>query len=244
MPISPDANALKYLAETSSTNDAVLHLPALLQEDISGVYTFLQTQGRGQYGNVWQSGDGENIALSIAVKTACISVPQNFINFYTAALVREFVDKLAGMPTQIKWPNDIILKNKKTGGLLTELKNIGNERFAILGIGLNVNQKIFENLPKAASLYTQTGNFFELHDTARNLFLHIQNGYQNIPKPEEILAEYNFYLFKKNEVAAYKTGEILQNGKALFADEYGNLTVETERGGIQIFRPKEIEMLY
>ena len=109
-------NSLIYFNNCTSTQDELIDFlnQHYLSEDFLAVYTFNQTKGRGQYGNIWETTPEENLAYSFAIKTKNISVSDILFNYYTAILIRDFIANLTQTGVKIKWPNDLILKNKKT----------------------------------------------------------------------------------------------------------------------------------
>lgn len=235
-------NSQIYLSKCSSTQDEVIDFinSNHLQEDYLAIYTFNQTRGRGQYGNIWENNPHENLAYSFAIKTQNILCSNILFNYYTAIVVRDFIANLTQEPVSIKWPNDLILKNKKISGMIFEKKG----DFLIAGIGINVLQKNFENLPKAGSILTQTHLAFDLEKFANSfhqyLFQHlVQNTF-----PKNIAELYNQNLYKKDEIAVFEKNHIRQNGIIKHADEEGYLWIELENEGLQKFFHKEIEMLY
>ena len=153
-------NSLIYFNNCASTQDELIDFlnQHYLSEDFLAVYTFNQTKGRGQYGNSWENLPEENLAYSFALKTKNINISDTCFNFYTAILVRDFIANLTKTEVKIKWPNDLILKNKKICGMLFEK----NKNYFVVGIGINILQENFKNLPKAGSVLSQTGLSFEL----------------------------------------------------------------------------------
>ena len=117
-------NSLIYLPQCSSTQDEIIDFinSNHLEEDFIAVYTFNQTNGRGQYGNIWENYPNENLAYSFAIKTKNIFCSDILFNYYTAIVVRDFIANLTKTEVKIKWPNDLILKNKKICGMLFEKK--------------------------------------------------------------------------------------------------------------------------
>lgn len=235
-------NSLIYLPQCSSTQDEIIDFinSNHLEEDFIAVYTFNQTNGRGQYGNIWENYPNENLAYSFAIKTKNISCSDILFNYYTAIVVRDFIANLTKTEVKIKWPNDLILKNKKICGMLFEKKR----DFLIGGIGINILQENFEKLPKAGSIFTQTQLKFEAKEFT-NSFHHYL--FENLTKktiPENVLNIYHQNLYKKEEIAVFEKNKTRQNGIIRFTDENGCLWIELEREGLQKFFHKEIELLY
>ena len=232
-----------FLNKCASTNEAIIQYLPDQNKDFLSVYTFNQTKGKGQYGNSWQSGENLNLAFSIAIPANLIKIHDHLFNFHTALVLSNFVDILTNTPVRVKWPNDLIIKNKKVAGMLMEKKMVGNISYFILGIGLNVLQENFENLPKAGSLWTQTRQKFDLTELTRSLneFL-VQN--LIIENGENILNKFTSLLFRKDEISVFQTGGSRQNGIIKEVDEDGFLWVELEKDGLKRFYHKEIELLY
>lgn len=234
-------NSLIYYTQCASTNDEIIDFinTRHLTEDFLAVYTFNQTKGRGQYGNTWETSPNENLAYSFALKTKNISVSNILFNYYTAILIRDFIANLTQTDVKIKWPNDLILKNKKICGMLFEKKG----DYWVAGIGINVLQENFVGLPKAGSIFSQTHLAFDLKTLAESLHQYVsQKLSQNFP--DNILDQYNHHLYKQNEISVFEKNKTRQNGIIQSADGDGNLWVELEKDGLQKFFHKEIELLY
>ncbi len=233
-----------YQSKSLSTNDEVFDVLLQNNLDFGALYTFNQTKGKGQYGNSWKSDENLNIAYSIAVKANEIKIPETLFNFYTANILRNFLDNLTQNKTEVKWPNDIIINGKKVCGMLTEKKNNGKEKYFIIGIGINVLQENFENLPKAGSILTQTGLQFDLNEFAEQFHFYFSEKILEKKSNEEILEEYNKNLFKKDKISVFEIDGLRQNGIIKSCDEQGFLWIDLENSDLQKFYHKELEMLY
>lgn len=233
---------LHYIQQCSSTNDEILRY--LNGEKLCGLYTFCQTQGRGQYGNVWEILPQQNLAFSLSFSVKNTPLNDIFLNFRAANLLRQFVSQKTNIPAQVKWPNDLIIKNKKVSGMLIEKKKVGDEVFYILGIGVNILQKEFNNMPKAGSIFTQTSLVFDLKQWAEELFAFFKENLFEPISDEEILNEYNEFLFKKNQISVFEINKIRQNGRIEGVDAQGFLWIDLENDGQRKFFHKEVEMLY
>ncbi|WP_027380466.1 biotin--[acetyl-CoA-carboxylase] ligase [Chryseobacterium daeguense] len=234
---------LFYLKECSSTNDEISKFLLYENSDFVTLYTFNQTKGRGQYGNTWSSSAEKNLAYTLAVKTQNFTLSDFMFNYYTAIVIRDYLAKLTEKDVKIKWPNDIILKNKKIVGILIEKKKINQNNYFIIGAGLNVLQEEFDEISNAGSLFTQTGIKFDLEEFALNLNDFLIERLKNIPSNHEIMNLFNTYLFKKDEVSVFELDKTRQNGIIRKADENGELWIEFE-DGLRSFYHKEIKLLY
>lgn len=231
-----------HLENCFSTQDEIT---ALLNVDESvAVFTFNQTKGRGQYGNSWDVIKEQNLAYSFGIKTSEIKVSPILVNYYTAIIVRDFLDNLTKANCKIKWPNDIILNGKKVCGILIEKKKKENTDYLIIGIGINLIQKDFSNLPKAGSILSETGITVEPMKFAQDFHQNFISRMDAIPDEEIILKDYNSHLFRKEEISVFQKNNLRQNGIIKNADNTGFLWIDLENEGLQKFFHKEIEMLY
>ena len=235
-------NSLIYFNNCASTQDELIDFlnQHYLSEDFLAVYTFNQTKGRGQYGNSWENLPEENLAYSFALKTKNINISDTYFNFYTAILVRDFIANLTKTEVKIKWPNDLILKNKKICGMLFEK----SKNYFVVGIGINILQENFKNLPKAGSVLSQTGLSFELKAFTESLHQYLFEHLVQKEIPNNILELYHLHLYRKNEVSVFEKNEVRQNGIIQNVDENGYIWIDLENEGLQKFFHKEIELLY
>ena len=138
-----------------STNEFLKGLSSnQLLENFTVVTAENQTKGKGQMGAIWNSEPSKNLIMSVLVTDFVTDINQIFdINIVVSVSIIQVLQDLNIPELSIKWPNDIMSYNKKIGGILIEnsIKSDGSIN-SIVGLGLNVNQMNFENLPKASSL--------------------------------------------------------------------------------------------
>ena len=237
-------SSLHYLEKSLSTNDEIESFLLYSSENCLGVYTFNQTQGRGQYGNVWKISPNLNIAISIGIKADTFTINDFLFNYYTANNIRDFLANLTEKEVKTKWPNDIIVANKKIAGILIEKKKINDSFYFIIGIGLNVLQTEFMDFSNAGSLLTQTSKHFDLHETAKKLYVFLTESLLKTPTEAEIIEAYNKHLFRKGQISVFEKDGKQQNGIIIKADENGELWIDLENEGLQKFYYKEIKLLY
>jgi len=235
---------LFYRNACSSTNDEINDVLLYPQSNFVGLYTFNQIKGRGQYGKSWTSVAEQNLAYTLAVKTSCIIHSDFLFNYYTAIAVQNYLANLTEKIVKIKWPNDIIVKNKKVVGILIEKKKINQENYFVIGIGINILQEKFHEISNAGSLLTQTGKRFNLKQFTEDLHSFLIEKLTHIPDHAEILAQFNSNLFRKDEISVFELDNVRQNGIIKNADENGNILIELEQSGLQYFYHKEIKLLY
>lgn len=235
---------LFYLDECLSTNDEVLLFLKPHQETPIAIYTFRQTKGRGQYGNTWETSQNKNLAITFAFKKSDFVLSDCLFNYCTAMVLRNFLAILTKEKIEIKWPNDIIINEKKIAGILIEKKKVNKTKFYIVGIGINILQQNFRQMNTAGSLLTQTKQSFELHSFTEKLRTYFQQNFISYSQKENLLEEFNFHLFRKNKISVFEIGDVRQNGIILNADKNGQLRIDLENDGTQSFSYKEIKLLY
>jgi BirA family transcriptional regulator, biotin operon repressor / biotin---[acetyl-CoA-carboxylase] ligase len=128
------------------------------------VRAFHQTAGRGQFLRTWQSNPGENLLVSFLFKNIIDPLTIKQLEHIIMEAVVTLFAKY-GVVVTIKLPNDLYVLDKKIAGMLIETKREG-ERFAyvILGIGININQTSFLDLPNASSLALLSQKRYDLEE--------------------------------------------------------------------------------
>lgn len=171
MPFKKSDNLWIELDSVDSTNNYAMGLihEGLAQHGLT-VRTNHQTKGKGQRGKVWETEPGANLSFSIIVKPGLL-LTQHFQLLAAAALaVREELEKIAGDETKIKWPNDLYWRDRKTGGILIENVVRGRQwQWAVIGIGINVNQTTFKGLKNPVSLKQITGKNADVLQLAKSI---------------------------------------------------------------------------
>ena len=194
------------------------------------IFTHEQTAGKGQRGKTWASEKGANIALSILLNPFPLRLSDQFkLSVCVATTVHEFFSTYAGDETKIKWPNDLYWRDRKAGGILienivrssqlavgsqqssvnTQDSQTHNWQWAIVGIGININQTSFSpDLPNPVSLKQITGKDFKSVDLAKELCSILAKNYQLMidGKFESLLNYYQQHLYKKEEKVKLKKG--------------------------------------
>lgn len=140
-----------------------------------------QTAGRGQRGNSWTSGAGENLLFSILFHPCEIPASGQFVltEIFSLAMVDFFNQQ--GVETLIKWPNDIYAGNRKICGMLFENSLSGGlVSTSIVGIGVNLNQTDFaSSIANPTSLAIETGNAADRKQALYELLVTLRSRYEN-----------------------------------------------------------------
>jgi BirA family biotin operon repressor/biotin-[acetyl-CoA-carboxylase] ligase len=217
-------------------------------ENLTVVTAENQTKGKGQMGSIWNSEVGKNLIMSVFVKNSLSDVNQIYnLNIAVAISVIQVLEALNIPALSIKWPNDIMSYNFKIGGILIEnsIKSDGTVN-SIIGLGLNVNQINFVNLPKASSLavickteFDKEAVLYSIVDKFEKL-LNVKN-----LQSDSLWLSYTSSLFKKGIPMPFRDNKghtfmgIIQG-----VSPYGLLQVLLEDDSVSEYSIKEIQMLY
>lgn len=183
-----------------------------------------QTAGKGQRGKAWDAQPGKNIALSIIVKTDLLKAEQQFcLSMAVALAAYDFIKKYVRTGLSIKWPNDLYWRDRKAGGILIEnVFNGGKWKWAVAGVGININQTSFNrSLANPVSVAQITSREFDIPKLANELYEKIVKRVEELREQphEKLLKEYNRHLYRLHEKVKLKKG---------------NLTFETTIAGVSL----------
>ncbi len=236
------------LQSTESTNNyAIGQIKNGLADNGSAWFAHEQTAGKGQRGKQWVSAPGENIILSIAIDTSAIPLKDQFqFNAAIALTCYEFFKKYASDEIAIKWPNDIYWRDRKAAGILIENIIQGSIwKWAVVGIGININQTEFKGTgKKAISLAEITGKKYDVIELAKELHELILTAADNLKNTEgDINEKYNDVLYKKNAWQQFMKQNTLIIGKIVGVNDSGELVLQKDET-IETFRTGELEWIF
>ena len=236
-----------FLPECHSTNDTALNLVRMGQaKEGSVVICDHQTKGKGQRGNSWSSQAGKNLTFSLILKPDFMDISEQFyLNMAVSNSIKQILhDYVPYM--EVKWPNDLIVPGYgKIGGILIENTFSGKEwEYAVVGIGLNINQVEFDST-KASSIKSIIGSEINLEELFRLLITQIEQGYIQLKKGKwrDIKREYLMNLYRKEIWANYLAGGEQFLGKIVGITAEGKLEMELTNADIAVFGLKEISFL-
>ena len=206
------------------------------------VYTFDQTKGRGQQGNVWESEPNKNLTFSMVLKPEFLNPQNQFsLNMAVSLAIIQFLTDL-GLKAEIKWPNDVFVNDRKIAGILIENQLRGNLfKAAVVGIGLNVNQQGFKT-QGATSVLLQNGKEYDLVQSLSYIQTILFRYVERLRAGEIDLIKEEYYskLYLRNKPSVFKRGDDSFVGSIKGVDEFGMLQIQTERGLLS-FGLKEIK---
>lgn len=221
------------LTEVGSTNDYAREIADDVPER-TVVVAERQRSGRGRNGRVWASPEG-GLWMTVVLKPRIGPEHVPKLVFVGALAV---VDALAkyGIPGEIKWPNDVLVDGKKIAGILSECKL---NHFALLGIGLNVNNEIPGELrERAVSMKDLLGFELDLDEVLHNVLRALSYWYSLFKsgRHHEIMESVRRRsAVIGRRVVVIENGEVFLDGTALDIDESGALLVETGEGIQRVF---------
>ncbi|MBI2523069.1 biotin--[acetyl-CoA-carboxylase] ligase [Candidatus Woesearchaeota archaeon] len=217
----------------SSTNDKAREFAKERKANLV-VVAKKQEKGRGRFGRKWSSSPG-GLYMTIILKEKGLDKAK-YLTFIAAVSVAKAIRKIAGLDAKVKWPNDILINHKKVCGILTE--NVcTNVNYALVGIGLNVNQKKFPRsiMRNSTSIMIESNSNYDIEKIAKTIINEFNRLYdyynkKNYKKIVDIWKEYSHTLGKMTKA---KTLSGNYTGKAVDVDEECNLILKLNDGSIK-----------
>jgi len=222
-----------YFDAVSSTMNIASELALKDAPEGTLIITESQTKGRGRLGREWFSPKYKGIYLSLILRPKVLPSQAAIFTLLTAVSVCEAVKEAVGLDVQIKWPNDLLIHNKKLGGILTELNAETDEvRFIIIGIGLNVNNDKKDLPGGATSLREQKNQNINRIELLRELLRRIEENYLVSQKKgaSSIIKkwrDHNLTLGRRVKIVSHR--EHIE-GEALDIDTDGGLLLRKDSG--------------
>ncbi|MFK7783456.1 biotin--[acetyl-CoA-carboxylase] ligase [Psychroserpens sp.] len=233
-----------------STNSFLRQLSAKESvKDFTVVVAEHQTSGRGQLGAKWQSKNAKNLMFSVFKDLSGLDPALHFYLSMAVSLAVFKALKLLQISTlEIKWPNDILSEQQKLCGILIE--NVIKQnclQSSIIGIGINVNQTQFRDLPKATSLQLISGKHFDRDQVLHEVLIQMKHYFSLIDSKlyDELKLDYESKLFRKDKPSTFK--DLYNNiftGYIKGVSDSGHLMVLVEDDIIRSFELKEVQLLY
>lgn len=234
-----------YYEKLDSTNTKIKELAAEGAVHGTVVVADMQTAGKGRRGRNWESPAGTNVYMSILLRPKMEPSKAPMLTLVMAYSIAKVLQNLGYMNAQIKWPNDLVLSNKKVCGILTEMNLEGQQiEYVVVGVGINVNTTAFpkELSDSATSLYLESGKEVKRRQLVCEIVEAFEKEYDKFVEIENLSflqEEYNNILINcgkevrvlepGNEYTAYalgisETGELLVrkadgSKEAVFAGE-------------------------
>lgn len=243
-------NTLMEVASCTSTNDLLREtIEKSFQAEGFVLFTPHQTAGRGQIGTKWHSHPGDSLTFSLWLQPKFLHpARQFFLNMAISNALIQFMQQQVSVKSQIKWPNDLYIGNKKSGGILIENMLTQHQiSGSIVGIGINLNQTAFPiELPNPVSWKQITGLSYHPKTVLLELFPYLDAWYQLLHKGEnrkieefylQHLLGYYSMLYYEDQTGQFK-------GTIQGIDKTGRLIITKESGKTCIYQLKEIQFVF
>ncbi len=220
--------------------DSTMDIAYQLAEDNApeGVVVFSEEQslGRGRMGRNWVSLKGKGIYLSLILRPKIPLLEAPKITLLVAVGVAQAIRKISGLATLIKWPNDILISNKKVCGILTELSaELDRVNFLILGVGINVNTTK-DTLPKeATSVKEELGRSVSRIDLTKEVLRQVEKYYSLFKQKRfaSIVREWkDLSAILGSRIEVICQGKKIE-GQAQDIDSHGALVVRLDSGFLE-----------
>ncbi len=240
--MTPIGKEIYHLDSVDSTNnfaaklinDQICQNGAVIMADI-------QTAGKGQMGNTWESAPAANLLCSFAWKPDNLSVTdQSKISWMLCLVIHKLLLRF-GIDSSVKWPNDVYVGSQKIAGILIENQIEGNRiSWVIAGIGLNVNQSQFET-PNATSVKLQINTEIRIKTVLSEL-TDILNGYLLHWNSVEttLKSDYESLMYQKDVNASYTDVNGEFEGEIVGVLDDGRLLIQVQNE-LRSYSIKEIQ---
>lgn len=235
-------NQLYHLDSVDSTNNFTAKLiNDQICQNGAVILADEQTAGKGQMGNTWESERGSNLLCSIAWRPDNLSVnDQSKLSWLVALILHKLLLRF-GINAEIKWPNDIYVQKQKIAGILIENQIEGkNISWVIVGIGLNVNQQVFQNA-NATSMKNILGTTLKVKTVLSEL-TDLFNGYLNQwdVLQDTFKSEFEANLYQKNIKAIYSDKSGKFEGELMGVQDDGRIVIRVGEEN-RIYDLKEVQ---
>lgn len=236
---------LVYLPETVSTNEVAKGLARQGEAEGTVVLADKQTGGKGRLGRSWTAPAGSSILLSIILRPTAAQLPR--LTMVAALAAARAVEGATGLPAMIKWPNDIIIRGKKAGGILLEAELTGEApSFAVAGIGLNVNfdTHLVPEIPElATSISLELGREYHRQKLLLSLLEEFEPIYIALRAEVPIQEEWRSRLETIGRwVTVTSMGGRTDVGQAEDVDDQGRLIIRHADGSVAIVSEGDVSL--
>jgi len=224
---------IKYFNDLASTMDYAMQLG--MENAAAGTLVLAesQTKGRGRLGRSWYSPKYKGLYLSLILRPDMPLAQAPILTLFSAVSVCEAVKAVTGVDSRIKWPNDILVRQKKLGGILTEVSAETDKiNFVIIGLGLNVNNDKKDLISGATSIKNELKENINRVNLLQEILRRMEQNYLLLthkggPAITEKWREHNLTLGRRVKVYSQKEH---YEGEAVNIDRDGSLLLRDDHG--------------
>lgn len=223
---------------TSSTNDIAWQYTQNTKNDGVVIFAEEQTAGRGRGANKWLSGKGESLLCSVVLLDCELAA--ELLMLTCAVAVAEAIGRCGPYKAKIRWPNDVILNEKKAAGILLESKTKKSRTGYVLGIGVNCHQTL-KSLPAeikdaATSIDIESASVCDRNLLAKRLLVSLDDWLIVASRDsEQVLERWRELstLLGRRVTLQYRRRRF--SGNCIGVDPQKGLVVQLDRGGTRFF---------
>lgn len=211
------------------------------------IVTQQQTAGKGQRGRKWVDATGESVLMSLVLSPEQEIEQQFSYNVLLTLAISDYLQSIyEHWDIRIKWPNDIIINDKKAGGVLIENVIRGNNwAYCVVGLGVNVLQKHMpEDLPYATSLFLESSKQFNVHNVMTEIRSKIFKYLTSETNRITLLEQYNASLFRKDQFQRFKISDTEFTATVIGAMANGMLQLQHDNGDIINYNHGAVEWFW
>ncbi len=226
-----------YYERIGSTNDAARQLADAGEPEGTLVITDEQSAGRGRLGRSWVAPARSSLLMSLILRPDLTPAQAARVTIAIALGACDALRAETGLPAQIKWPNDLLVRGKKCAGILAESGIVGEKlEYVIVGVGINVNfaAATVEGIPRdATTIADELGQPFPRAQLARAILRATEAYYLRLRAGADLRDEYKNRLATLGQPVRAQTAQGIAEGIAVDADENGALLLRRADGSIE-----------
>lgn len=223
---------LHYFPQTSSTMDIARELARNGCPHFTVVASERQVKGRGRLQRAWHSSEG-GLYFTVVLRPRIPPALSFKVNFCASLVLTDLLRRLYSVPATVKWPNDILVGNRKICGMLSEMEAESDAvAFVNIGIGLNVNNDPSAEEPRAVSLKTLLGRQVYRKDILKQFLDEFEHRI-NTRLHEDVIQEWKTLTSTLNQPVRIVTIRDVSEGLAVDIDETGALVLQLADGSLK-----------
>lgn len=244
----PAGTEIFYKEQTDSTNEWAKRAGDMGAAHGSLFWAGSQTAGKGRRGRSWDSEDDRNLYFTILLRPELKPEKASMLTLVMAYAAASAIQQETQLAAYIKWPNDIVVNRKKVCGILSEMKLAGTGiEYCIIGVGINVGQKQFEDVlqEKATSLVNESGrevNRQALLEKTISCFLQAYELFLQSENLSFLEKEYSQLLINKDAQVRVLDPQKEFEGIARGITSTGELVVELKDGSLEEIYAGEVSV--
>ncbi len=209
-----------------------------------------QTGGRGRMGRSFSCAAGMGVYFSLILRPNCAGEKLMHLTCAAGLAACRAVEQVCGVKPQIKWPNDVILKGKKLGGILTELgfdSRTGLVDYAIIGVGINCNQRAQDFPEELRTIATSIQDALGVTCAPAKLAAALIDAFYEMDRllfdsKAQLMDAYRRSCATLGQEISVIQGDSTRPGTALDIDKDGGLIVRFENGAVETVNSGEVSI--